>query len=138
MVTRHYAVVVQDDLLSSYFAFDEGFMDWQALIGSVTDFWNHVLLFARDSEIDAIVRSTTVSRSRATRSTDGSRSSTRPSTPVGRGRTRTGPRSGRPGWRGPSPSGYSDVGGGDRPTTGTNVDLGRSLIVRTCAGACPA
>jgi hemoglobin len=56
MVTRQYAVVVQDDLLAPYFGIDEGFVDWQALIGSVTDFWNHVLLYAPDYPIDPIER----------------------------------------------------------------------------------
>jgi hemoglobin len=56
MVTRQYAVVVQDDVLGPYFSTDEGFVDWQALIGNVTDFWNHVLLFAPDYPIDPIER----------------------------------------------------------------------------------
>lgn len=56
MVTRQYAVVVQDDVLARYFTFGEGFMDWQALIGSVTDFWNHILLYAPDYPIDPIER----------------------------------------------------------------------------------
>lgn len=55
MVTRQYAVVVQDDVLGPYFSTDDdGFLDWQALIGSVTDFWNHVLLYAPDYPVDAI------------------------------------------------------------------------------------
>lgn len=54
MVTRQYADVVQDDLLAGYFTFDEGFMDWQALIRTITDYWNHVLLYAPDYDIDTI------------------------------------------------------------------------------------
>lgn len=54
MVTRHYAVVVQDDVLEPYFTPDEGFVDWQALIGGLSDFWNHVLLYAPDYPIDPI------------------------------------------------------------------------------------
>lgn len=29
-------------------------MDWQALIGTITDYWNHVLLYAPDYDIDTI------------------------------------------------------------------------------------
>ncbi len=65
MVTRQYAVVVQDDLLGPYFAVDEGSVDWQALIGSVTDFWNHVLLYAPDYPIDPIERHRPVHERRA-------------------------------------------------------------------------
>lgn len=54
MVTRQYADVVQDDLLAEYFDFGPGFIDWQAHIGAVSDYWNHVLLYAPDYEIDAI------------------------------------------------------------------------------------
>ena len=54
LVTRQYADVVQDDLLAGYFTFGEGFMDWQALIGTVADYWNHVLLYAPGYEIDTI------------------------------------------------------------------------------------
>ena len=54
MVTRFYADVVQDDLLAPHFRFDEGYLDWQALIGNVSDFWNHVLLYAPDYAIDPI------------------------------------------------------------------------------------
>ena len=35
---------------------DDGFLDWQALIGGVSDFWNHVLLYAPDYPIDPIER----------------------------------------------------------------------------------
>lgn len=57
MVTRQYAVVVQDDVLGPYFSTDDdGFLDWQALIGGVSDFWNHVLLYAPDYPIDPIER----------------------------------------------------------------------------------
>jgi hemoglobin len=54
MVTRQYADVVQDDLLQPYFNFGPGFIDWQSHIGSVTDYWCHVLLFAPGYEIDVI------------------------------------------------------------------------------------
>lgn len=54
MVTRQYADVVQDDLLQPYFTFGPGFIDWQAHIGAVTDYWCHVLLYAPGYEIDAI------------------------------------------------------------------------------------
>ena len=54
MVTRQYAVVVQDDVLGPYFSTDDGFLDWQAFIGRVSDFWNHVLLYAPDYPVDAI------------------------------------------------------------------------------------
>jgi hemoglobin len=56
MVTRQYAVVVQDEVLEPHFTPDDGFIDWQALIGSVSDFWNHVLLYAPDYPIDPIER----------------------------------------------------------------------------------
>lgn len=65
LVTRQYAVVVQDDLLSEYFTFEEGFLDWQALILRVTDFWNHVLLFTPDYDIDAIEQHRPVHQHRA-------------------------------------------------------------------------
>jgi truncated hemoglobin YjbI len=52
MVTRQYAVVVQDDVLGPYFTFGEGSLNWQAHIGNVADFWNHVLLYAPDYPID--------------------------------------------------------------------------------------
>lgn len=54
MVTRQYADVVQDDLLQPYFKFGPGFIDWQAHIRSVTDYWCHVVLYAPDYEIDTI------------------------------------------------------------------------------------
>ena len=53
-ITRQYADVVQDDLLQPYFTFGPGFIDWQAHIGSVADYWCHVLLYAPSYEIDAI------------------------------------------------------------------------------------
>ena len=56
MVTRQYAVVVQDDALAPYFTFDGGFPDWQALIAAVADFWDHVLLYAPDYPVDPIER----------------------------------------------------------------------------------
>ena len=56
MVTRQYADVVQDDLLAPHFTVGPGHVDWQALIGSITDYWNHVLLYAPGYEIDAIER----------------------------------------------------------------------------------
>lgn len=54
MVTRQYSDVVQDDLLQPYFNFGPGFIDWQAHIGAVADYWCHVLLYAPSYEIDAI------------------------------------------------------------------------------------
>lgn len=54
MVTRQYVDVVQDDLLEPYFNFGPGFIDWQAHIGSVADYWCHVLLYAPGYEIDTI------------------------------------------------------------------------------------
>lgn len=54
MVTRQYVDVVQDELLEPYFNFGPGFIDWQAHIGSVTDYWCHVVLYAPDYEIDVI------------------------------------------------------------------------------------
>lgn len=51
MVTRQYADVVQDDVLAPYFA---EVVDWQALIGTISDYWNHVLLYAPSYEIDTI------------------------------------------------------------------------------------
>jgi len=54
MVTRQYVDVVQDELLQPYFDFGPGFIDWQAHIGSVTDYWSHVVLYAPDYEIDVI------------------------------------------------------------------------------------
>ncbi|MGZ4708486.1 MAG: DUF1971 domain-containing protein [Acidimicrobiales bacterium] len=54
MVTRQYADVVQDDLLQPYFNFGPGFIDWQAHIGSVTDYWCHVVLYAPGYEVDVI------------------------------------------------------------------------------------
>ncbi len=54
MVTRQYVDVVQDELLQPYFNFGPGFIDWQAHIGSVTDYWCHVVLYAPDYEIDTI------------------------------------------------------------------------------------
>lgn len=54
MVTRQYADVVQDDLLAPHFTFGPDHMDWRALIESITDFWNHVLLYAPSYDIDII------------------------------------------------------------------------------------
>ena len=54
MVTRQYVDIVQDDLLEPYFDFDAGHIDWQAHIGTVADYWCHVLLYAPDYEIDVI------------------------------------------------------------------------------------
>ena len=54
MVTRQYADVVQDDLLVPYFTFGPGFIDWQAHIGLVTDYWVHVILLAPDWDIDVL------------------------------------------------------------------------------------
>lgn len=54
MVTRQYVDVVQDDLLAPYFTFGPGFIDWQAHILQVTDYWCHVLLFTQGYEIDTI------------------------------------------------------------------------------------
>jgi hemoglobin len=54
LVTRQYADVVQDELLAPHFAFGPGFIDWQAHIGNVADYWNHVVLLAPDYEIDVL------------------------------------------------------------------------------------
>jgi hemoglobin len=54
MVTRQYFDVVQDDLLQPHFNFGPGFIDWRSHIGSVTDYWCHVVLYAPDYEIDVI------------------------------------------------------------------------------------
>jgi hemoglobin len=54
LVTRQYVDVVQDELLQPYFDFGPGFVDWQAHIGAVTDYWAHVLLYAPDYAIDVI------------------------------------------------------------------------------------
>ena len=54
MVTRQYADVVQDELLQPYFNFGPGYIDWQAHIGAVTDYWCHVVLYAPDYQIDTI------------------------------------------------------------------------------------
>lgn len=54
MVTRQYVDIVQDELLEPYFNFGPGFIDWQAHIESVSDYWNHVLLYAPDYQIDVI------------------------------------------------------------------------------------
>lgn len=54
MVTRQYVDIVQDDMLEPYFNFNPGFIDWQAHIGAVADYWNHVVLLAPDYEIDII------------------------------------------------------------------------------------
>ena len=39
---------------AAYFNFGPGFIDWRAHIGSVTDYWCHVVLYAPDYEIDVI------------------------------------------------------------------------------------
>ncbi len=54
MVTRQYVDVGQDDLLQPYFDFGPGFIDWQAHIRNVADYWCHVLLYAPGYEIDVI------------------------------------------------------------------------------------
>jgi hemoglobin len=54
MVTRQYADVGQDELLKPYFDFGPGFIDWQAHILTVTDYWSHVLLYAPGYDVDAI------------------------------------------------------------------------------------
>lgn len=54
MVTRQYVDVGQDDLLNPYFNFGPGFIDWQAHIRAVADYWCHVLLYAQGYEIDVI------------------------------------------------------------------------------------
>jgi hemoglobin len=54
MVTRQYVDVGQDDLLQPYFDFGPGFIDWQAHIRTVADYWCHVLLYAPGYEIDTI------------------------------------------------------------------------------------
>jgi hemoglobin len=54
MVTRQYVDVGQDDLLQPYFDFGPGFIDWQAHIRTVADYWCHVLLYAPGYEMDTI------------------------------------------------------------------------------------
>lgn len=54
MVTRQYSDVVQDDLLAPYFTFGPGYLDWQAHIATVTEYWCHVVLYAPDYAIDVI------------------------------------------------------------------------------------
>jgi hemoglobin len=54
LVTRQYCDVVQDDLLAPYFTFGPGFLDWQAHIRSVADYWQHVVLLAPDYDIDVL------------------------------------------------------------------------------------
>jgi len=54
MVTRQYSDVVQDDLLAPYFTFGPGYLDWQAHIATVADYWCHVVLYAPDYSIDVI------------------------------------------------------------------------------------
>ncbi len=54
MVVRQYVDVVQDELLEPYFNFAPGFIDWQAHIESVSDYWCHVVLYAPDYQIDVI------------------------------------------------------------------------------------
>ncbi len=54
MVIRQYVDVVQDEHLEPYFNFAPGFIDWQAHIRSVTDYWCHVLLYAPGYEIDVL------------------------------------------------------------------------------------
>lgn len=54
LVTRQYVDVGQDDLLQPYFDFGPGFIDWQAHIRTVADYWCHVLLYAPGYEIDTI------------------------------------------------------------------------------------
>jgi hemoglobin len=56
MVTRQYVDVGQDDLLQPYFDFGPGFIDWQAHIRTVSDYWCHVLLYAPGYDVDAIER----------------------------------------------------------------------------------
>jgi hemoglobin len=51
MVTRQYADVVQDDVLAPHFSH---VVEWQALIGSISDYWDHVLLYAPSYDIDTI------------------------------------------------------------------------------------
>lgn len=54
LVTRQYADVVQDELLAPYFTFGPDHLDWQAHIGSVADYWEHVVLLAPDYDIDVL------------------------------------------------------------------------------------
>jgi hemoglobin len=54
LVTRQYSDVVQDVLLEPYFTFGPGHVDWQAHIGSVADYWQHVLLLTPDYDIDVL------------------------------------------------------------------------------------
>lgn len=54
LVTRQYADVVQDELLAPYFTFGPDHLDWQAHIGAVADYWQHVLLLTPDYDIDVL------------------------------------------------------------------------------------
>ncbi len=54
MVTRQYVDITQDGILQPYFNFETGFIDWQAHIGTVADYWCHVLLYAPGYDIDTI------------------------------------------------------------------------------------
>jgi hemoglobin len=54
LVTRQYVDALQDERLAPHFDFGPKFIDWQAHIGTVTDYWAHVLLYAPDYEIDVI------------------------------------------------------------------------------------
>lgn len=54
MVTRQYADITQDDLLAPYFDFGPGFIDWQAHIATVTDYWCRLVLGGSDDGDDTI------------------------------------------------------------------------------------
>lgn len=54
MVTRQYADITQDELLEPYFDFRPGFIDWQAHIATVTDYWCHLVLGAPEYDIDTL------------------------------------------------------------------------------------
>ncbi len=54
MVTRQYADITQDDLLEPFFDFGPGFIDWQAHIATVTDYWCHVVLGEGEYDVDTL------------------------------------------------------------------------------------
>ena len=104
---RQYVDVVQDELLEPYFNFAPGFIDWQAHIESVFDYWCHVLLYTPGYEIDVIEVHRPLhdaDGSLRNSSIGGSRSSTTPSTADGPARTPTKPKSGRRKWHGHGPT----------------------------------
>ncbi len=54
MVTRQYADITQDEMLEPYFNFSPGFIDWQAHIATVADYWSHLVLGEGEYEVDTL------------------------------------------------------------------------------------